>query len=170
MYARDTFKSLVNGDQSLMYSASVHTLSGKVDRDHFMVTRAIPRAMVATTQRYFTLQVIPSAIDWSTASFQSIQVIVRATVADVIQAPLVMTWSAGDCRPQYMTVPIQVGQKVAYEWTVSYITAGKSPQKIFGTSSSAILHIPSVASNGSALLGDRERNNEQPILVYEELA
>lgn len=166
MYARDTFKSLVNGDQPLMHSALINVLRGTVDTGPLMVTHALSRETISTTQRYFTLQVIPSAIDWSTASFQSVQVIVKATVADVVQAPLVMIWSPGDCNPQYMTVPIQVGQKVAYEWTAIYITAGKLPQKIFGISSSAILHIPSATGNGSALLGDRERNNKHPILVY----
>lgn len=168
MYARDTFKNLVNGDRSLMYSASTNALNRKADTDSFMDGHAIPRVMLSATQRYFTLQVIPSAIYWSTASFQSVQVIVRATVADVVQDPLVMIWGAGACNPQYMTVPIQVGQKVAYEWTASYIAEGKSPQKFFGTSTSAILHIPPVTGNGGTLLSDRERNNKQPILVYEE--
>lgn len=153
-----------------MYSASINALRGRVDMDGLMVPHVISSEMISTAQRYFTLQVIPSAIDWSTASFQSVQVIVKARVADVVQAPLVMIWSAGDCTPQYMTVPIQIGQKVVYEWIASYITAGQLPQKVFGTSSSAILHIPSVASHGSALLGERERNNQHPILVYEEQA
>lgn len=165
VYARDTFNGFINGNQPLMYSASINALSGQINTGPVMVANTTPSVMISTTQRYFTLQVVPTAIDWSTAPFQSVQVIATATVAGVAQAPLAMTWNSGDNNPQYMTVPMQVGQAVSYSWNATYISTGKAPQTVSGTSSNPILNIPPTPGNTVASV--QSLVGKRPIRAYE---
>lgn len=154
IYARDTFNGFINGNQPLMYSASINALSGQVDTGPVMVANTMPSVMITSTQRYFTLQVMPTAINWQTASFQSVEVIVTANITGGTSSPQTqtqtMTWNSGDNDPQYMTISIQLGQSVSYDWSATYITAGQTPQQLTGTSSAPILNIPPTPADAPA--------------------
>jgi hypothetical protein len=141
-FAVETFSGFVNGDQPLYYSASINSVMGQIDTGPVMVANTLPTVMISPTARYFTLQAAPDAIDWHSAGFQSVELIVTATIDGTVQAPVSNTWFKGDGTSRYLTWPMQVGNAVSYTWIANYITSGKTPQSMTGTGSAPVLDIP----------------------------
>ena len=127
-----TFIGVVNSDQPLVYSASITTDDGnQVDIDEQLLDSTIATVLVSPTERYFTLQVVPTAIDWEKAEFTSVQVLVDATIGTKVQPQQTVTWTkdakaAGntDTSTRYLTWPTQEGQDVSYEWHAEYVITG----------------------------------------------
>lgn len=148
---RATFVGLRSGDQPLVYSASLDMANGQIDIDNSLVENDQASVLVTPTQRYYTLQISPAAIDWKTASFQSVQVLVSAQIAQG-SAPTApgsqpperaYTWNEGESGSKYITYSIQDGNAVSYDWQVNYITPGQAVQSASGSKASdVILDIP----------------------------
>jgi len=147
-WASGTFTGYINGNQPLVYSASINALSGQTDINDQLVENDQASVMVTPTQRYYTLQISPAAIDWATASFSSVEVLVTPYSTSTGQrAPLqqqrAITWNKGDVGNAYVSYPITAGQDVSYDWTVNYVTPGKPVQSASGSKATAVvLNIP----------------------------
>ena len=147
-WANDTFDGFINGDEPLMYSATITAVSGQTLIDSQMIENDQPSIEITTTQRYFTLQIDPSAINWNTATFTSVQVLVNPTVAGVAQPQKAFTWNKGEMSPQYLTLSMQFGNAVSYTWSATYITSGQSTQgSASGSSSNTILDVPAAPTS-----------------------
>jgi hypothetical protein len=107
--------------------------------------------MVTPTQRYFTIEISPDAIDWSEAAFKSVQVLVRTRITQG-SAPSpppdqpsdrAFTWNTGETGSKYATYSIQDGNEVRYDWEASYIIPGQTVQTATGREAlEPILNIP----------------------------
>jgi hypothetical protein len=127
-----TFIGVINSDQPLVYSASITTDDGnQVDIDEQLLDSTIATVLVSPTERYFTLQVVPTAIDWDKAGFTSVQVLVNAMIDKKTQPQRTVTWTkdasgpgATDTSTRYLTWPTQDGQDVSYTWHAEYVVTG----------------------------------------------
>lgn len=145
-----TFVGVINGDQPLVYTATINSAKGQIAIPETLINNTQPSLMVSPTQRYFTLEVTPAAINWATADFESAEVLVYITVAQgsgaekpPIQPQQTVTWNKGETGNKYLTVSMTLGNEVTYDWEVNYITPGKSVQKVSGKyQSDLILNIP----------------------------
>ena len=146
-WARATFTGLTNGNQPLIFSASIDTSDGQSDVNGQMIENDQASVMISATQRYYTLEVNPSAIDWKSASFSSVEVLVTASITSNGQATpqqqRTLTWNKGDLGNAFITYPIQQSNTVAYDWKVNYITAGQPVEsKIGSNATDTIFNIP----------------------------
>lgn len=145
-FVRDTFNGFVNGDQPLVYAASINALAGQINIPATQIANTQPSIMVSPTQRYFTLEVTPAAIDWAGAGFSSVELLVTATVtakgAATAQPQQRMIWNKGETGSKYLSYAISVGDSVAYAWTATYVTPGQPVQTAEGQSGAVILNIP----------------------------
>ena len=156
---RATFVGLLSGDQPLVYSASLDMANGQIDIDATLVENDQASILVTPTQRYFTLQIDPAAINWSTAAFDSVQVLVTASIAqgtgpkppDQPQQRSV-AWNKGESGSKYITYSIQDGNTVSYSWVASYITPGHAVKSAQQTSSNIVLEIPAFPPAAAAAL------------------
>ena len=146
-WANATFTGLINGNQPLIYSASINAASGQIDINDQMIENDQASVMVSQIQRYYTLEVSPAAINWNTAAFSSVEVLVTAKISgngkSTSQQQRTLTWNKGDLGNAFMSYSITDGQTLAYDWKVNYITPGSPVQSASGTNDSdTILNIP----------------------------
>lgn len=158
LFGRETFTGYVNGNQPLVYSASIDTVPSQIDLNDILIENDQASIMVTPTQQYFTLQIDPGAIDWNTATFESVEVVIKAEVAQgkASSAPAqppprpAVIWNKSETAIKYMTYPIIAGNTVSYDWEINYITSGKPVQTLNGTKASdVILNIPATPTSGS---------------------
>ena len=159
LFGRATFVGLLTGDQPLVYSASIDAAQGQIDIAETSIVNTLPSLMVSPTQRYFTLEISPGAIDWDAAAFQSVEVIINATVAQgtapkpPFNQPLqrLYIWNKGESGSKYDTYAIQDGNRVNYDWKVNYIIPGQPVQTARETGASdPVLNIPAAPTATSA--------------------
>jgi hypothetical protein len=159
LFGRATFVGLLTGDQPLVYSASIDAVNGQIDIAQTLLANTLPSLLVSPTQRYFTLEISPGAIDWDTAAFQSVEVVVKATVAQGTapgppsDQPLqrLYTWNRGESGSKYDTYAIQNGNEVTYDWKANYITPGQPVETAKDSGASdLILNIPAAPTATSA--------------------
>jgi hypothetical protein len=127
-YQVDSFYGLVNGNQPLVYSAAITTESGQILIDDQPIANSVPSIVVNESQRYFTLEITPGAIDWESAEFTSVSVLVTPTgIAGPGQPgehpPL--TWNKGEYGSQYITWSAKDTDNVSYTWQAAYCIPGK---------------------------------------------
>jgi hypothetical protein len=150
LFGRATFEGLLSGDQPLVYTASIDAASGQITIPETLIENTQPSIMVSPTQRYFTLEITPAAIDWKTATFTSVEVIVAMVVSGAAPAKpssqppeRTFTWNKNENGSKYMTYGIQEGDLVTYDWKVNYITPGSVVQSKGGRGvQDPILNIP----------------------------
>lgn len=138
---------MINGNQPLIYSASINAASGQIDINDQMIENDQASVMVSQTQRYYTLDVSPAAINWNTAGFSSAEVLVTATITgngkSTTQQQRTLTWNKGDLGNAFISYSINDGQSLAYDWKVNYITPGQPVQSASGNNATdTILNIP----------------------------
>jgi hypothetical protein len=155
LFGRATFEGLLSGDQPLMYSASIDAASGQVDIDAQPVQNTQASIMVTPTQRYFTIEIDPAAVNWSTADFASVEVLLTPSIAQGTapgtqgtgnKPQQACTWNKGETGNKFLTYPIQDGNTVSYACTVNYISGGNKTKtvKLSGLSD-VIFNIPATA-------------------------
>ena len=136
LFGRATFVGLVTGDEPLVYTATIDAAAGQIVVGETLIENAMASIMVTPTQRYFTLEINPGAIDWATATFKSVQVIVTGTIAQgsassaptqpaPAQSPF--TWTKGQTGSQYLTWSTSEGNTVSYELDGHVRHAGRDP-------------------------------------------
>ncbi|HQU84537.1 MAG TPA: hypothetical protein PKY59_15475 [Pyrinomonadaceae bacterium] len=155
LFARETFVGFINGDQPLVYSASIDAVPQQIDINDAMVENDQASIMITATQQYFTLQIDPTAINWSTATFESVEVVIKAKVAQgtASTAPNqppprpAIIWNKGESGIKYLTLSISAGNTVSYDWEINYVTSGSPVKTTSGTGASdVILNIPASPS------------------------
>lgn len=148
---RATFVGLLSGDQPLIYSTSLDMASGQIDIDDALVENDQPSVMITPTQRYFTLEITPIAVDWSKATYKSIEVFINAKVAKGTSSnsqtnqptQRAYTWNKGESGSKYVTYSIQAGNTVTYDWKVNYIMSDGTVKTASGSNATdVILNIP----------------------------
>ncbi len=113
--------------------------------------------MVSPTQRYFTLEISPAAIDWKSATFSSVEVLVTITVAQGtassgsgVQPERSFTWNKNETGSKYLTIPTQAGNTVSYECKVNYVTPGSATQSsTFSNHTDVTFNIPATPTTKS---------------------
>jgi hypothetical protein len=159
LFGHETFLGLLSGDEPLVYSASIDAAEGQIDINDTLIENDQASIMVTPTQRYFTLEISPAPIDWNTASFMSVEVLITAKVAQgtAPSAPTTQppqreyTWNKGEGGSKYVTYPIQDGNQVSYDWEVNYITPGKPVQTVKRSGATdLILNIPATPTSATA--------------------
>lgn len=139
----EVFTGLVNGDQPLVYSATFTSASGQVVIEDQLIENTIPSIMLSPTQRYFTLLVTPAAIDWASAKFTSVTVLVTVSIAGTAGEERALAWNQGETAPRYLTYSYQVGQAVSYLWEAEYTVPGVGALSTTpATATDIILNIP----------------------------
>ncbi len=156
LFGRATFEGLLSGDQPLVYTAAIDAASGQIDIPDTLLENTQPSVMVSPTQRYFTLEISTEAVDWTTATFASVEVLVNLHVAQG-SAPSkpgdtppqrAFTWNKGEQGIKYLSYGIQDGNVVSYDWKANYITPGKPVQSNSATGASdLILNIPATPTS-----------------------
>jgi hypothetical protein len=146
-WASATFTGLINGNQPLIYSASINAASGQIDINDQMIENDQASVMVSQIQRYYTLEVSPAAINWNTATFSSVEVLATAKITgsgkSTTQQQRTLTWNKGDLGNAFMSYSITDGQTLAYDWKANYITPGSPVQSVTGSNvTDVILNIP----------------------------
>ncbi|MPY24511.1 hypothetical protein [Shewanella sp. YLB-07] len=155
LFGRETFVGVINGDQPLVYTATISSAQGQTEIPETLLNNSQPSLMVSPTQRYFTLEITPAAINWPSATFNSAEVLVDITLAQGSAATQVttqpsqqvFTWNKGETGSKYLTVSIQAGNEVTYNWKVNYIIPGQTVQhEADKHQSDLILNIPAKPS------------------------
>lgn len=141
-FASAVFSGYVNGDQPLMYSASIDAANGAVAIGSQTIENDQATVLISTTQRYFTLKLSMSDITWSDVPYKSIKVQVTMNVNGTGMTPRTFTWNSGEKAAQYLTVPIQEGQSVSYSWKTTFIQPGMPNFTVPGSGTSATLTVP----------------------------
>lgn len=156
LFGRATFEGLLSGDQPLVYTAAIDTASGQIDIPDTLLENTQPSVMVSPTQRYFTLEISTEAIDWSSATFESVEVLVNLYIAQGSASgkpgntpqQRAFSWNKGEQGSKYLTYGIQDGNAVTYDWTANYVTPGKPLQsKSSKGAADLILNIPATPAS-----------------------
>lgn len=148
----------------LVYSASLATGgAGDVAIGPQRVSSEQAAILVTPTQRYFTIQVSPGAIDWASASYSQVQVIVTPTqvsgnaTAIGLNQPRTLTWIAPEHDSRFVTVPYNLAAPtdaaptVTYTYEIIYTKSGSNP--VSGgtqTATSPLLDIPAAMPHAPA--------------------
>jgi hypothetical protein len=156
LFKRALFTGLLSGDQPLMYSASINCASGQIDINSQQIQNSQPSIMVTPKQRYYTLEIDPSAIDWDKADFSSVQVLITQTVAQGtapdnngtgVNQQQIFTWNKGEMGNKFQTLSIQHGNTVSYDCKVNYIAGNSKVQTIaFNNLTDVVFNIPASAA------------------------
>jgi hypothetical protein len=142
-YAQDKFLGFVSGNAPLVYSASIDSLGGQVTIQSQKVANTTSSIMITPTQRYFTVEIMMDAIDWSSVPYSTVEVLITYTVDGEKQSQQSAIWHKGESQPDYITVAYNKGQKVTYDWTANYITPGQATQSQSGKKvTNTILNVP----------------------------
>ncbi|RYY38759.1 MAG: hypothetical protein EOO08_13160 [Chitinophagaceae bacterium] len=134
IYGKQIFYGLKFADQPLHYTATIDSASGEIDISDQRVDNMQPSILINPTQRYFTLEVNPSAIDWTKNLYDSVQVLVTATVVNGAtpkpypQHPF--TWNNGESGSKFYTLSIQDGNTVSYDVVIKYIKTGMPTKSV----------------------------------------
>ena len=157
LFGRATFDGFLSSDQPLVYTAAIDAVPEQVNIPETLLNNTTPSVMVTPTQRYFTLEINPTAIDWNTATFQSVQVEVNVAVAQGSastpptspSSQAAFIWNKGEMGTQYMTVGILEGNQVTYTWKANYIFSGQKTQDQSGSGAATdlILNIPATPTS-----------------------
>ncbi len=158
LFGRASFVGVAGESVPLAYAATIDTAQGQVAIPDSVVESDLPSIMVTPAQRYFTIEVDPSAIDWATSAYDAVEVLVDAAVAQGT-APSPPTdeppqrscrWYAGDTGSRWLTYPVVDGNVVTYGWKASYITAGQPVTSASGSSATdTVLEVPAGPSPGA---------------------
>jgi len=147
IYAQDTFLGFVNQNQPIIYSATIDSLAGQIVINAQKITNTQASIIVSPTQRYFTVEISVDSINWSSAGFSYLEVLITPVVGGVRQAQQSYSWIKGDSASSYLTVAYNEGQAVSYDWEVRYKVTGGSISKMSGTGATdIILDVPATPS------------------------
>lgn len=144
----EAFVGVLSGNQPIVYSASLDMGNGQIDINDAMVENDQASIMITPTQRYFTLQIDPSAIEWTAVSYSSVEVLVSATIkpsgtGSTSQPPeRSFIWNKNEGGSFYVTYSIQDGDTVSYAWKANYVTPNAPVQTATGKGSDIILNVP----------------------------
>lgn len=142
-YAQDKFLGFVTGNAPLVYSASIDSLGGQTVIQAQKVANTLSSIMITPTQRYFTVEIMMNAIDWTSVQFSTVEVLFTFTVAGEQQPQQSALWHKGESQPDYITVACSKGDTVTYDWTVNYITPGETTQSQSGQNAKdTIFNVP----------------------------
>lgn len=150
------FATYIVGNVPLSYSASITTAgAGDIEIGPQLVSNEQASILISPTQRYFTLQLTPAAIDWATAGYSQVQVIVtptsvRGAKANGLNVPQTFTWTGpNELDSRYLTIPYELknpnhpAPTVTYSYQITYITVGSPPvAAATQTATSPVLDIP----------------------------
>ncbi len=150
LFGRATFDGLINGDQPLVYTAAIDAASGQINIPETLLNNSQPSVMVSPTQRYFTLEISPAAINWTTATFQRVEVLVTLNIAQGTATSLpgqlsqqTFIWNKDEQGSKYLTYGITDGNSVTYAWEVNYVIQGQPVKTQSATGATdLILNIP----------------------------
>jgi len=143
IYAQDTFLGFINQNQPIVYSATIDSLGGQIVINAQRVANTQASIIVSPTQRYFTLEIAMTSIDWTKATYSAVEVLVTPYVAGKQQAQQSFTWNKGNNQSNYVTVPFNDGDTVTYDWKVNYIQPGSPVTSSSGSKATdIILNVP----------------------------
>jgi hypothetical protein len=143
LIAHDMFEGVLNGDQPLVYTASIDTANGPIDIEETLIDNTRPNIMVSPTSRYYTVEIRPASLDPNAYSSVETFITCKAGVNKPVAAPS-RAWLKGESQSQYVTWPVQDADsdKVSYDWKVAYTVAGQAVQFATGTGTDPVFHIP----------------------------
>lgn len=142
-YVRDTFLGFINQNQPLIYSSTIDSLDGQIVINAQKIDNHQASIMISPAQRYFTVEISVTSIDWSKAGFSNVEVLIMPMVAGVKRTQQSRSWFGSDTSSNYVTVAYNEGQAVSYDWEIRYKTIGGSISTIKGTGATdIILDIP----------------------------
>jgi len=154
-FVSSAFYGFINGNQPLMYSASINSSTGQIDIDAQAIENDQASIMISPTQRYYTIILDPTAINWNSASFQSVEVLVTPKISSSSQSEpqKTITWNKNESDRAYITVSCQVTDTVSYSWTANYITPGQPivSTKVISGVTDTILNIPANVLQGAGV-------------------
>ena len=173
LMGKASFDGLLSGDQPLMYSASMDTANGPININAQQIENTQASIMVSPTQEYFTLEVSPASINWQSAKYLSVVVLITMTVAQGT-APTVagigikqqqsLTWNTGEEGANYITIPIQTGNVVSYATEVRYVTPGSADVvKNTVNQSDVVFEIPAIPGALSITVNQTEEVLENSV-------
>ncbi len=143
IYAQDTFLGFINQNLPIVYSGSIDSLAGQTVINAQRIANTQASIIISPTQRYFTLEMDVSAIDWNTATYSYVEVLVTPIIADNNKPQESFKWSKGNTQSNFATWAYNDGQSVQYDWKIIYITPGSQVQTSSGQGASdTILNIP----------------------------
>lgn len=138
-YAQDTFLGFVNQNYPIIYSGTIDSLAGQIVISAQKVANTLPSIIISPTQRYFTVEISVDSIDWATAKFTDLKVLITPTVAGVKQPQQSCAWSKNDKSSNYVTVAYNDGQAVSYDWEIRYTSPGGAISTLTGTGATDII-------------------------------
>jgi hypothetical protein len=142
MVAHDTFLGILNGDQPLVYTASIDMANGPVDIEETLIDNTRPNIMVSPTVRYYTVEITPASLD-PHAAYSSVEAFVTFKVGDKKPVPAPSRkWLSGEGQSQYVTWPVQDSDSVSYDWKVAYTVPGQAVQFASGTGTAPVFNVP----------------------------
>ena len=143
LFVHDIFEGVLNGDQPLVYTASIDTANGPIDIEETLIDNTRPNIMVTPTSRYFTVEITPASLDPN--AFSSVETFITFKAGDEkpVAAPS-RAWLKGESQSQYVTWPVQASDsdKVSYDWKVAYTVPKQAVQFATGTGTDPVFHIP----------------------------
>ncbi|GEM45668.1 hypothetical protein [Deinococcus cellulosilyticus] len=147
-FVRATFEGFINGHAPLGYSAAIDSVDGQILINDQLIEPTQASVMVTPTQRYYTLEVNSDAISWTTATYDSVEVLITTTVNGKAQPQRLVKWNRTEGGSQYLTYSIQDGNAVTYAYEVRYITPGQGVQKVTGSGETdVVFNIPATPSS-----------------------
>ena len=123
-YVWDTFLGFINQNQPIIYSSTIDSLDGQVVINAQKIDNHQASIMISPTQRYFTVEISVTSIDWSKAGFSNVEVLITPLVAGVKRPQQSRSWFESDTSSNYVTVAYNEGQVVSYDWEIKYKTTG----------------------------------------------
>jgi hypothetical protein len=142
----DSFYGLAGSTEPIVYTAQINTMNGQSSIPQTQISPVQASIMVSPELAYFTVEVDPTAVDWSNGLAEVI-VTVTPTSGTANLIASVLTFPANASAPQYVTWPVTLvsGQPVSvtYTWTATYTTPNQTPAATpVVTSSTELVSLP----------------------------
>jgi len=147
--AHKSFVGVEVANSPLVYTANVTSASGQTVIAPQKIMQNFSSIFLSNTQRYFTLEVNLSAIDWTKATYDSIQVIPTFTVgkSGSTTPDTGIQWNKSESESKYHTVGYNTGEAISYDLEIVYITKGSDPvKKTMKNQSDVVFNVPASSS------------------------
>lgn len=143
-FALDSFEGLINGNQPLVYSATITSGSGQVGIDAQLIANGYSSILVNPTQRYYTLEVNVDAIDWDSVTFKTVEVLIKPAGGLPTTAEQTLTWNENESGSQYLTWAVQEAKlkHVQYMWQATYYIPNENAQQTTMSAATADILLP----------------------------
>nr|WP_321232952.1 hypothetical protein [uncultured Psychroserpens sp.] len=150
-----TFIGVEIANSPLIYTASITQPSGQINVPPQKLAQGTASVFLSKTQRYFTLEVNLSSIDWDAAAYDALQVIPTFTVKKAGGTSTTfkprgvgIQWNKKEVESQYHTQVFQEGDTVSYDLDIIYTTNNQNPVKnTLKNQTSVVFDVPAIATS-----------------------